>query len=986
MTSTITCERQHRGTGATVRSALLKLTAALIVSALFPAVAQTLPQLEYRHDDAKQAVKQTAKAARRALDDYQDALESQANAKDDLQDLKADRARLQAKAAKNGPADRYADNLRKLDERIALAEAKCELKARHAQILKEHADAIKALADQAAAAQADTAKKLADAASANPELAANKAVEDAKTARRNAERQLDDAADAAKDIAKKLVKATDRLQDLEDDLKDAVVPVATLKAKLNKADNPQDKADLEADLKKAEAKLQDLTAKRDTVKNALAEIAKANADAQKAAANAQNDYQNANQKLADAQKALADLQQRLKDEKAAAKKEAPAFLAAAEKARQEKIDKLTAATKAKLTAADQAAADQTAKRLVAKTTKPEAKPEPKPAPAAKPELKPALAAKPELKPEAKPAPLAEPTKTTTATAEPAPQPPVTMAWIPAAERELPALQGGQRLTVPDASPAHIADEAAVLPQFDVAMVSGDKTVVENLPIWKDWAAFIVFNKVTAKQVNEFHGQLLKVLREEGYVFAQVTFPTRIWSTGIFLAKVDLGVLGDITVRNQKHYSATQIAKALRNDEGRFNYTKIHSDLFDLNVKPDLKLNTQLSTAMINGRRVINADIEVDDSLPIHGAIEINNSASKSSDSDWRIRTTLQHLNITKNNDSLTIDYLTGGDVADDLNSFSASYFLPIDDKNHFSAFAGWNSSNADDILPEISVRGRGFFGGFAWTHTLYENVKERIELSLGWYYQKYESYQDLVGTRFDNGDYTVSMPTVTLGYSSKVYDKYYGRNFASITLRQSLAGKFGASSRSDFIATDGSESTDGDFLIAQLQVARFQRLFAGADQPGRWTLYAKGSVQLADDKVPTILRDYLGGMNSVRGYEESEIGGDNSIVGSIELRTPLLENFIPGLKSDDPQFYEKYPQHWSQHRLQFVAFTDFGYVSEKKREVADDDQELWSVGAGIRLGLTKYAQMSLDYGYPIIEASDDTPSSGRLHVSLQMQF
>ena len=138
--------------------------------------------------------------------------------------------------------------------------------------------------------------------------------------------------------------------------------------------------------------------------------------------------------------------------------------------------------------------------------------------------------------------------------------------------------------------------------------------------------------------------------------------------------------------------------------------------------------------------------------------------------------------------------------------------------------------------------------------------------------------------------------------------------------------------------------------------------------------------------ISTILRDYLGGMNSVRGYEESEIGGDNSIVGSLELRTPLLENFIPGLKSDDPQFYEKYPQHWSQHRLQFVAFTDFGYVSEKKREVADDDQELWSVGAGIRLGLTKYAQMSLDYGYPIIEASDDTPSSGRLHVSLQMQF
>ena len=47
---------------------------------------------------------------------------------------------------------------------------------------------------------------------------------------------------------------------------------------------------------------------------------------------------------------------------------------------------------------------------------------------------------------------------------------------------------------------------------------------------------------------------------------------------------------------------------------------------------------------------------------------------------------------------------------------------------------------------------------------------------------------------------------------------------------------------------------------------------------------------------------------------------------------------------------------------------------------------MWSVGAGIRLGLTKYSQMALDYGYPILKASDDTPDAGRLHLSVQLQF
>ena len=105
----------------------------------------------------------------------------------------------------------------------------------------------------------------------------------------------------------------------------------------------------------------------------------------------------------------------------------------------------------------------------------------------------------------------------------------------------------------------------------------------------------------------------------------------------------------------------------------------------------------------------------------------------------------------------------------------------------------------------------------------------------------------------------------------------------------------------------------------------------------------------------------------MRGYEESEVGGDNSVVGTLELRTPLIENFIPGL-SKEQQYLDDNPEYWGRHRLQFIAFTDFGYVSNKNSL------------------LTKYSQMSLDYGYPFIEASEDTPSAGRFHVSLQLQF
>ena len=560
--------------------------------------------------------------------------------------------------------------------------------------------------------------------------------------------------------------------------------------------------------------------------------------------------------------------------------------------------------------------------------------------------------------------------------------PVVMPWTPEPQQQLPMLKGDQKLTVPEAKTASIIEDSAVLPQFDIAMVSGDRDIVEKLPVWQAWKDYVEFNKITPKDINEFHGKLIKALQEKGYVFAQVEFPTKIWSTGIFLAKVDCGQLGDITVKNQKHFSAKQIVRALENQDGRFNYAKIHSDLFDLNTRPDLKLQTSLKPVNQGGRRVINAEIEVEDKIPIHGAIELSNSAAKDARNDWRVRSTLQHLNITKHNDSLTLDWLTTGRIGEDMNAISASYFLPINDELSINVYGGWNQSFTNDVLPEISARGRGAYGGVQLSYIFYETLRDRFQLSLGWFYQRLNNYQDINGMRYDNGDITLSMPTITLGYTQKVFDNYHGRNFASITLQQNRAGTFGASSKSDFIA---ASAVDGDFTLAKIQLARFQRLFEGKDAPGKWTLFVKADAQIASDRMPSATRDYVGGRNSVRGYEESELNGDHSFVGTVELRTPLIENFIPGLKKD-PQYLKDNPEYWSQHRLQFILFTDFGYVAYDEKDKPDDDNSLWSVGAGIRLGLTKYSQMALDYGYPIIDASDDTPNAGRLHLSVQLQF
>ena len=897
------------------------------------------------------------------------AVDTAAKAVDDAKaELKVLENKLKASSTEKGKClksvDKAEKSIKKAEDALSSASKKAAAQAQKLGLAKDDADKAKQKAkldelnaDAKAKSEAlDEAKKIATTMKAN----ASKVDADYDKAFKDVQDAKAKLAAAQKTLAEKKAEAKQAEAKLASEAEAKVKAAKEAKAAKEKADK-EAAAKALAEKKAAEKAAKDAKAgkekaDKDAAAKALAEKKLADKAAKEAAAKA------AAQKKAE-EKAAAE---KKKAEAKAAKEEA--YRLAAKKKAEEKAAKEEAAKIAeqKRLEADPVAkkkAEEKAAKKAAKEAAAQKKAEEKAAAEQKKMEERAVAAEAPVK------------KTPNVYVVP---------WKAAQDDEPARMTGGKKINA-KAEEVDKNDDSAVCPQFVVAMVSGDKKQIEGMKLWEDWSSYIVFNKVTVKQVRAFHAKLLKAVQDKGYIFAQIVFPTRTWENGIFVAVVDLGKVGDITVKNSKHYSPKQIASALESSDGRFNYADVHNELFGLNARPDLKINTQLQTEKVDGRRIINAELDVKDSLPIHGAVEISNTGSKDSDSDWRIRATLQHLNLTRHGDSLTIDYLTGGDIADNLNAFSGSYFLPINDSNRLNVYAGWSSSTADDVLPELNVRGRGWFAGAAFTHTLYSTELHNVELSLGWFYQKYEQFQDLDGERYeDNDEHVVSMPSLTLGYSSKMFDEFGGRNFASISVKQNRAGQYGSSSSRKFTETSGGKS-DGDFKIWTLSLARFQRLFSGEDRPGKWTLFTKASAQIASDGLPTIVRDYVGGMNSVRGYRENELGGDNSFVGSIELRTPLMENFIPGLKKDKEEL-KKGNNDLTQHRLQLVTFTDMGYVSERHKQGASDEQGFWSVGAGLRMGFTKYAQMSLDYGYPILEASEDTPNDGRLHLSLQLQF
>ncbi|MBN1586296.1 MAG: outer membrane protein assembly factor BamA [Candidatus Omnitrophica bacterium] len=123
------------------------------------------------------------------------------------------------------------------------------------------------------------------------------------------------------------------------------------------------------------------------------------------------------------------------------------------------------------------------------------------------------------------------------------------------------------------------------------------------------------------------------------------------------------------------------------------------------------------------------------------------------------------------------------------------------------------------------------------------------------------------------------------------------------------------------------------------------------------------------ETVPIYERFFLGGANTVRGFQERDIGprdvsgdvlgGESVVFGSIEMTFPLVEN------------------------LKGAVFTDAGNVWQKADQIGSGGYQ-YSAGLGVRIK-TPIGPVKLDYGYPL-NPDDNQDDSGRFHFSMSRGF
>jgi hemolysin activation/secretion protein len=136
------------------------------------------------------------------------------------------------------------------------------------------------------------------------------------------------------------------------------------------------------------------------------------------------------------------------------------------------------------------------------------------------------------------------------------------------------------------------------------------------------------------------------------------------------------------------------------------------------------------------------------------------------------------------------------------------------------------------------------------------------------------------------------------------------------------------------------------------------------DLPGGPQLYVKAQGQLADQPLVSSEQFSLGGLDTVRGYLESEALGDYGVAGTAELRSPNLAPYFeqnlasPGGKPIKFNVFDDW---------RFFAFVDAGQARIKD-PLAEQQRkfDLASYGVGTRFKILQYMYGIILVGIPTI--------------------
>lgn len=501
---------------------------------------------------------------------------------------------------------------------------------------------------------------------------------------------------------------------------------------------------------------------------------------------------------------------------------------------------------------------------------------------------------------------------------------------------------------PAKNAADPAKPAAPEARFDI-----DEFRVEgadNLPQIEVEAAVYPFlgpNK-SAQDVEKARAAVEKAYHDKGLQTVSVGVPQQDAQRGFIVLKVTESRVGRLRVKGSRYFDLKNIkdnAPSLK--EGTLpNFQDVTKDIVALNRWADRRITPALRAGVAPG--TVDVDLNVEDSYPLHGSVELNNKQSPST-TPLRTSVSMHYDNLWQLGHSMTWTYQVAPMNPKDAMVISGSYLARTEIDWLSVLVYGLVSDSSVATVGGANVVGPGQVVGGRAVLTLPSKGDLFQTLSLGVDYKDFKQSLKLGSDAFDSP--VTYVPLVGTYGATWQGEGHLTQLNATIT-----AGLRGIGSSRDEFDAKRFDAT-ASFITLHADISHTQ------DFAGGFQLYGKLQGQAADQPLVSSEQFSLGGQDTVRGYLESEVLGDYGVAGTLELRTPNLAQYLEQKLPNplgDPIKYNAFDD-W-----RFFAFVDG--ANARIHEPLTEQQshfDLASYGVGMRMKTLRYLNSMVFVGVPL---------------------
>ncbi|MCI0674735.1 MAG: hypothetical protein L0Y42_03045 [Phycisphaerales bacterium] len=421
-------------------------------------------------------------------------------------------------------------------------------------------------------------------------------------------------------------------------------------------------------------------------------------------------------------------------------------------------------------------------------------------------------------------------------------------------------------------------------------------------------------------------------------------------------------------------------------------------LFALSRHPGRRVDMALSQGDVPGGAVL--DYIVTENDPWLWYTQVSNTGTSQTKS-VRERFGLIQNQLTGRDDTLTLDYITAG--FQDTNALLGSYEWPLDDDRTWRArgFASWSQYTASDV---------GFAGedfeGESWS------IGGEVSTNI---FQYREFFIDAIaGLRFDN--IKVDNQAVAIVGEAGLLIPNIGARFERTTqIDNTMGAVFLEFCSAGWTGVDEAELTElGRFLPSEDWVvlrwdATHSFFLEPLLDPDWEDPEAEGSKlaheiqavfkgQYAFDRrlIPQF-EQVVGGLYTVRGYPESVVAGDSTVIGNLEYRFHVPRAFYqrpdgretvpePQLFGGPFRWVPQTPYGTADWDVVLKAFFDAGWAGISEPFFFESDHTLLSAGVGIDFLFKRNLTVRVDWGFVLRALEDLDVNSGSNRVQFVATF